>query len=444
MRQPRGSAMACFVPATVRAPFIACWILAIAAVFQAGPAEAQNRRADGGTSVLETLRDLRGGSADVPEPLPATPTAPLEAAVDPARYRLFPGDELHLGLWGGAPGAWIFVVSPEGDLVLPKAGPVRVAGLTLSEAEARVRTALAPLFGRTTVTLRLLSPARFLVQVTGMVGRPGIYESSGPTRLSAVLEQAGGVRPGGSIRRIGLRSTPAGGETPVAIEVDLLRWALGDAPDANPVIEPGTAIEVPPQEAAVRVRGPINGTTLQGATPPSGRVLDRPDEEADLTLEVRPGDTAGLILDSVGGLSDRATGLGLLRRAGQAPLELDLTRREGRAAPLLPGDTLDVGYARRWIYVTGAVRVPGRVPHYPGLTVHDYVNLAGGPTEIGRADGWRVERPDGRSERVDRQLALSAGTTVRVPERRAYKATSWLAPLSTATALLISIVALTN
>ncbi len=431
------------VPRSRLAWFVIIVLLLLAAA-AVGEASAQTRRISQGGSVLESLRGLRGGSTEVGEPLPTTPTTPLEAPIDPERYRLFPGDELHLGVWGGAPGAWIFVVSPEGDLVLPKAGPVHVAGLTLREAEELVRTSLRPAYGKATVTLRLLSPARFLVSVTGMVGRPGVYETSGVTRLSTVLDLAGGVRPGGSVRRIGLRSEPVAGGDPLVKQVDLLRWALGADPEANPAMTPGVSIEVPAQQAAVRLRGPVNGTTIQASTPASARVGDRPDEEADLSIEVRPGDTAGLLLDQVGGLSDRATGSGLLRRAGQAPIDLDLTGEEGRKTALSAGDTLDIAYARRWIYVTGAVRVPGRVPHYPGLTAHDYVNMVGGPTEIGRTSGWWVETPDGTRGRVDRVESIPVGTTVRVPERRAYKATSWLAPLSTATALLISIVALTN
>jgi protein involved in polysaccharide export with SLBB domain len=373
------------------------------------------------------------------------PSTPLETLVVPDTYRLFSGDELHLGIWGEIPCSFLLSVGPEGDLVLPGKGPLRVAGLTLGEAEDAVVANLRPIYGQARITLRLAQQAKIRIMVTGMVAKPGIYQVTGADRLSSLLELAGGVRPGGSLRRIVVRPLDGGSGQGEPREIDMLPWLLRGEIGSNPFLEPGMRVEIPAQGAAVRIRGPVfSRGALQTPVAAAVRIGDRPEEEPDLFIEMLLGDTVGLLLDQVGGLSDRATGRGTLRRGNEPPRVLDLSSPDGRSLPLRPGDTLEVEYAMRWVFVTGSVRSPGRFPYLPGLDATDYVHLAGGPTEVGRTSGWTIEGSDGTRQPVEHAGPVRPGSTLRVPERRSYKATTWLSPLSTATALIISVVALTR
>jgi protein involved in polysaccharide export with SLBB domain len=83
------------------------------------------------------LRSRAGAQA------PATPDAnpPIEGRVDPDTYRVGPGDEFafrHSDLVDPK----ILRVGPAGEILFPDAGAVFVAGLTLREAEVRVKDAL--------------------------------------------------------------------------------------------------------------------------------------------------------------------------------------------------------------------------------------------------------------------------------------------------------------
>jgi protein involved in polysaccharide export with SLBB domain len=418
-------------------------VLVVTALLLAGTAYAQSTSG----SILERLQQIQGREQTTPsETTVPAPSTPLEALVDPASYRLFSGDELHLGIWGETPRSFLLSVGPEGDLVLPGRGPLRIAGLTLNQAEEAVIAALRPSFGRARITLRLTQQAKLRIMVTGMVAKPGVYEMTGADRLSSLLELAGGVRPGGSLRRIVMRPSGDGGsDSSQPREIDMLPWLLRGDIEANPFLKPGVRIEVPTQGAAVRIRGPIfSRGALQTPVASAVRIGDRPEEEPDLFLEMRSGDTVGLLLDQVGGVSDRATGRGRLLRENEPARLLDLSSPDDRALPLRPGDTLEVEYAMRWIFVTGAVRSPGRFPYLPGLDARSYIHLAGGPTEVGRTSGWSIEGPDGTRRSVDHAGLVLPGSTLRVPERRSYKTSTWLSPLSTATAVVISIVALTR
>lgn len=421
-------------------------LLLLAILGSAGLGRSHAQGTGAGGSILERLQRLQAIGAEPAETPPPIPSVPLERPVDPERYALIPGDQLHLGIWGESPTAHFLTVSPEGDLIVPNAGPVPVAGRSLADAEAQVRSALQPLQGRSRITLRLLAPGKLRLAVGGMVARPGLHELTGTHRLSDLLEAAGGVRPGGSLRRIRLtRLDAAGREVPPERSIDVLPWILRADTDANPFLAPGMQIVVPPIQASVRVRGPVNGRGAPqsgGAVP--ARFGDRPEEESDSAVEYLEGDTVGAVLDQLGGLSDRATGSGILRRAGEAPRVLDLGAPEGRAVLLSADDVIEVGYAARWVFVTGSVRSPGRIPYFSGLTAREYVSMAGGPTEVGRNSGWTIESADGKRRELDRTAVVPSGAILRVPERTTWRLTAWLSPLSTATALIISIVALTN
>ncbi|MFN8549002.1 MAG: SLBB domain-containing protein [Candidatus Eisenbacteria bacterium] len=419
--------------------------LTLACLLLVGVAFATSAQAQSGgsTSLLDALRQLQGGSTSTSD-APTTETGPatwsVEAPIDPATYRLLPGDGIHVGLWGETPKSWTLRVSPEGDLIVPMAGPVAVEGLSLVEAEQRVRNALQPLYPRAKVSLRLVEPGRFRVSVSGLVTRPGVYEATASDRLSMALVAAGGIRAGASIRSI--RVIGRDGEAEV---IDLMPWLLRGELAANPTLRPGMSIEVPLRGPTVRVRGPVQGRSGLELTPDRAtRFADRPEEEPDLVIEWQAGDSVGSLLAAVGGLNDHATGRGALIRAGSAPRTLDLTSAEATALPVEANDLLEIDYATRWVYITGAVRQPGRYPYLPGMRAIDYVAMAGGPSELGRAKGWGLRDAGGHFHTLDPMRELAPGDFLRVPERRSYKVTTFLAPLSSATAVVLSIIAIAN
>lgn len=430
-------------PKVLRIPcraWVLCVLLSWAA---AGVSEAAN-----GT-LYETLRRVREGQIGETTPsqgtVPLVVTPPLEAPVDPRTYRLIPGDQVHVGVWGEAYDSQYLAVSPEGDLIVSGLGPVAVRGLTLAEAETRVVQGLRPFYPRGTISLRLLQPGRFRIFVAGMVSHPGVFEVTRMDRLSAVLEDAGGIRSGGSSRRVRVLRTSEAGVSVDPLEFDLSPWILHGDTDANPLLEPGMTVEIPGQGPTVRVRGPVNGrSALELPAAASARVGDRPEEEPDRSVEWKEGDRVGDLLDFVGGISERATGRGVLYREGAPPVALDLNRGEDREVPLRPGDLLEVGYAARWVFVVGSVRSPGRYPFLPDLRVGDYVSMAGGPTELGRASGWTLDQEGENRRKVEMDEGILPGSTIRVPERRTYRVSTILAPLSSAAALILSLVALSR
>jgi len=358
---------------------------------------------------------------------------PLETPIDPGTYVVVPGDLLQLQVGGETDRAWRLAVTASGRLLLPSAESIDAAGRTLEEVDDLVRRAMAPRFPGKPISLHMLQPGMFRIPITGMIASPGVLLVHAYDRLSFAIGAAGGPLPGGSIRRIEIHH--ADGRVD---EIDMVRFVHSGDLDQNPTVAPGMRIHVPPAGDFVRVTGALRG--LAGMERPIvSNVGSRIPESPRMKLEWRQGDTVGSMLTRAGGLSEDATGEIVLVRGSEM---LRLRSPEDDSAMVRAGDLIETAVRDRWVYVIGAVRYPGPHGHLPSLTAADYVRIAGGPTELGRGRGWRVQVEGRKSVPIGEEEHIPPGSTVVVPERWTYKVSTLLAPISGITALVISVVAL--
>lgn len=116
-----------------------------------------------------------------------TPGFPQAGAVDAATYRLGPGDQLTLWLWGPIAQTVPLVIGPEGDVFVPELGTLKLAGLTLSDARARLNERMKARYRGVGIELQLTRVRSFRVAVTGDVREPGSRIAIGGDRVSDVL-----------------------------------------------------------------------------------------------------------------------------------------------------------------------------------------------------------------------------------------------------------------
>ncbi len=123
-------------------------------------------------------------------------------------------------------------VAESGSIGYPLLGQVRLAGLSVAQAEQAIAAGLrdGSFIKQPQVTLVVMQVRSSQVSVLGMVTRPGRYPIDGSMRLSELLALAGGVAPGGS-DRVTLNGLREG--RPFRIEIDLpalLVQAQGEDP----------------------------------------------------------------------------------------------------------------------------------------------------------------------------------------------------------------------
>jgi polysaccharide export outer membrane protein len=221
---------------------------------------------------------------------PSLPPAPIEPTMDPGFEAgapaekpgliedeeegpepLYPGDVVAIQMIGGQEQESRPTPVDRGGYVhVALLGSVKVAGLPLHEAEARLQKALARVDRFSQVSLALVEARGRHASVVGAVERPGHVVLQGDMRLADVLAEAGGPRSAAQEDRLaalgdldGLRLVRKGQVLPV----DGRRALEGD-PRHNVRVRPGDIVHVPPALAArVMVLGEVGRPRSMGFRP---------------------------------------------------------------------------------------------------------------------------------------------------------------------------------
>jgi len=117
-------------------------------------------------------------------------TFSLEGPIDPAEYIVGPSDVLAVTIGGVSPFSHAGAVTPEGTFVIPLAGDVAVAGMTLAEAKKNIREVMRKRYKTAEVGVHLLALRTFKVSVVGAVANPGAYTVAPVDRVDRVVSLA--------------------------------------------------------------------------------------------------------------------------------------------------------------------------------------------------------------------------------------------------------------
>ena len=120
----------------------------------------------------------------------------------PQTYRVGPGDEVIVDIYGASQKSIETTVSPDGEIVIEGFGPVQVSGLTVAQATARLRSQLGSRYKSSNIKLSLGQTRTIMVNVMGEVKAPGTYTLSAFASVFHALYMAGGTNDLGTLRNI--------------------------------------------------------------------------------------------------------------------------------------------------------------------------------------------------------------------------------------------------
>lgn len=325
----------------------------------------------------------------------AKPTS-IDLPVGPD-YVLGPGDSININLWGGLAQQFTRVVDRQGQVMLPEAGPLVVAGLTIEEAQKTIQAALVTQFRDANVEVSVSRLRSVRVYVVGDVQRPGAYDVSSLSTPLNALYAAGGPTRIGSLRTI---RHYRGKE--LVREVDLYDFLLHGLRTDSERLEPGDTILVPPVGRQVTVSGMVrrpaiyelkDEITLSQVLTLAGGVLVSA-QMRDIKIErIEP--------------NDRRVTLSVNMPLKGTP---ESTEKAIAAFSIQDGDKISVApilpYSERSIYLEGHVVRPGKYPYTDNMTLSDlvrsYQDLLPEPAEHGEI--IRLRPPDYRPEAIDFNL----------------------------------------
>lgn len=120
----------------------------------------------------------------------------------PQNYVLGPGDAVFIDIYGASQRSIEGTVSPDGDINIEGFGPIQVSGLTISQANSRVRSVLGKRYQSSQIKLTLGQTRTITVNVMGEVLIPGSYTMSSFGTVFHALHMAGGIGDLGTLRNI--------------------------------------------------------------------------------------------------------------------------------------------------------------------------------------------------------------------------------------------------
>lgn len=332
---------------------------------------------------------------------------PSENLATPQNYRLGPGDEVIIDIWGTSEDHLRQTISPEGSIMISQIGPVYLNGMTINDANKHIKNTFSRKYAGmndadTDIQVTLGQVRTIQVDILGEVATPGTFRMSPFSSVFHALYRAGGINDIGSLRNIEvLRNGKK------ITGVDIYDYLFNGKTSGNIRLQEGDVIIVPPYETLVSIDGNVK----------------RP-----MYYEVKPGETIESILEYAGGFTGDAYS-GMVRLARQAGTENELyniERGEFASYRLQDGDMITVGtildrYANR-VELKGAVYRPGMFAIGNDIaTVGDLVRKADGLTDDAYTDRVLLYRegPDLELQIMAIDLAgILAGTSADVPLKR--------------------------
>ena len=177
---------------------------------------------------------------------------PVMNIATPQSYVVGPGDEVKVDIYGASQKSSTYTVTPDGDIVIDGYGPINLSGLTVKQANARLRSTLGSRYSSSSIKLTLGQTRTITVNVMGEVQNPGTYSLSAFASVFHALYMAGGVSSIGTLRSIKVFRN--GKEISV---VDVYDYILNGKLSGNVRLQDNDVIMVGPYECIVDIAGKV-------------------------------------------------------------------------------------------------------------------------------------------------------------------------------------------
>lgn len=324
----------------------------------------------------------------------------------PPNYRLGPGDEVVIDIWGTSQNTIRQQISPDGTINIEKIGPVNLNGMTVAEANNYMKKVLGKTYsgldtpdGTLEIRLTLGNARTIQINVMGEVVQPGTYALSSFSTVFHALYRAGGVNDIGSLRNVQVTRNGKNVAT-----VDVYEFIMKGKTQDDIRLQEGDVIIVPAYEALVQISGNVK----------------RP-----MKFEMKKDETLSTLLNYAGGFSSDAytRSLRVVRQNGEeyeinTVKEIDYSVYRMRNGDVVTAEAILNRFTNK-LEIRGAVYRPGIYQLSGQLnTVRELVDEAKGL--MGDAFTNRAvlqrEREDLTSEVISVDIrGIMAGTSPDIP-----------------------------
>ena len=286
----------------------------------------------------------------------------------PQNYILGPGDAVIVDVYGASQKTFNTTVSPDGEITIEGFGPIQVSGLSVSQANAKIRSQLGARYSSSRVKLTVGQTRTIMVNVMGEVKTPGTYTLSAFATVFNALYMAGGTNDLGTLRNIKVFR-----HNKLVAVADVYDYIL-NGKTGNIRLADNDVIYVGSYDCLVNITGKIK----------------RP-----MYYEMKPSESVGTLIKYAGGFTGDAykKAVRIMRKTGREHSVFNIEEFDMTSFHIADGDSVSVDsilnrYANT-VEVKGAVFRPGMyqlggdittvrslIQHAEGLTEDAFTNRA--------------------------------------------------------------------
>ena len=280
-----------------------------------------DNRADN-TATTDNASQIFGHDVFTNRNLTFEPSINLATPVD---YRLGPGDEVIIDVWGASENTIRQSISPEGTIQVSGLGPVQLSGMTVKDANAYLQREFSKIYSgisgsepTSQIKLTLGDIRTIQINIMGEVAVPGTYTLSSFSSVFHALYRAGGVNKIGSLRSI---KVVRNGKT--IADLDVYDYLMKGKMKDDIRLQEGDVIIVNPYESLVRIAGKVK----------------RP-----MFYEMKPTETVATILNYAGGFTGDAykKAVRILLKSGREHQVYNVDEMDYSVFRLDDGDSISV------------------------------------------------------------------------------------------------------
>lgn len=257
----------------------------------------------------------------------------------PTNYTIGAGDQVVIEIYGASQKTETLVVSPEGTVTVPGYGPIYISGMSVAEANAKIRRTLGSRYSSSQIKTSIGQTRTIIVNVMGEVKVPGTYTVSAFASVFHALYMAGGINGLGTLRNIKVFRNGR-----LATVVDVYDYILNGRLTGNIRLQDNDVIVVGPYDCLVDIGGSVK----------------RP-----MTYEMRKNESVASVIRYAGGFAGNAykKSVRLLRSTGREKSVYNVSEFEMNNFRVADGDVISTdSILNRYdnmIEVKGAVFRPG-------------------------------------------------------------------------------------
>ena len=280
-----------------------------------------DNRADN-TATTDNASQIFGHDVFTNRNLTFEPSINLATPVD---YRLGPGDEVIIDVWGASENTIRQSISPEGTIQVSGLGPVQLSGMTVKDANAYLQREFSKIYSgisgsepTSQIKLTLGDIRTIQINIMGEVAVPGTYTLSTFSSVFHALYRAGGVNKIGSLRSI---KVVRNGKT--IADLDVYDYLMKGKMKDDIRLQEGDVIIVNPYESLVRIAGKVK----------------RP-----MFYEMKPTETVATIVNYAGGFTGDAykKAVRIIRKSGREHQVYNVDEMDYSVFRLDDGDSISV------------------------------------------------------------------------------------------------------